>query len=214
MPPGDILPHESPERTAEPPGAILPRESPEWAEPEPLDSVSLFGSLTSCAGLLFLVPVLESLGFADFLVSHPALLETGFPARLLQFIAERVGIKSDDPLVLALGDWDPSETVLPLLGTPSASPRNPRSPGAARAARFTADGVAYRSAPLVPPQRANRSRLVGLPAWAHHCHADASRPPFQSRRQRSPCAPGSAGRGSRLGAVARPRRAVPLPRKS
>jgi hypothetical protein len=55
---------------------------------------------------------------ADFLVLHPALLETGFPARLLQFIAERVGIKCDDPLVLALGDWNPSEPVLPLLELP------------------------------------------------------------------------------------------------
>jgi hypothetical protein len=103
---------------AVPASEILPSESSERAEPEPLDSVFLSGNLTACAGLLFLVPVLERLGFADFLGAFPVLLETGFPARLLQFIAERVGIKSDDPLTLALGERDPSETVLTSLELP------------------------------------------------------------------------------------------------
>jgi hypothetical protein len=57
---------------------------------------------TSFAGLLFLVPVLERLGFAEFLDAHPDLVESGFPARLLCFIAARAGVPPDDPLALAL----------------------------------------------------------------------------------------------------------------
>ena len=117
-PPGNTLPSEPSERKEAMPDAFAPHESPECSEPEHLDSASFSGSLTWCAGLLFLVPVLERLGFADFLALHPVLLETGLPARLLQFVAERVGIKPDDPLMLALGEPDRSETGLLSLELP------------------------------------------------------------------------------------------------
>ena len=57
---------------------------------------------TSFAGLLFVVPILERLGFATFLASHAALLDSGFPTRLLWFIGQRTGLPPNDPLALAL----------------------------------------------------------------------------------------------------------------
>jgi hypothetical protein len=60
------------------------------------------GTFTDCAGLLFLVPVLERLTIGPWLREHPSWLEGGFPARLLQTIGERTGVKHDDPIWLAL----------------------------------------------------------------------------------------------------------------
>lgn len=68
-----------------------------------------FGEHTHFAGLLFLVPVLERLGFTEFLEAHPALLESHFPARLLLFIGARTGMKPYDSMSLALGDAEPFE---------------------------------------------------------------------------------------------------------
>jgi hypothetical protein len=59
------------------------------------------GFFTPCAGLLFVVPILERLEFAQFLAAHPMLLERGFPARLLWFIGRHSGLRPDDPLALA-----------------------------------------------------------------------------------------------------------------
>ena len=71
---------------------------------------ALFGEHTRFAGLLFLVPVLERLGFTEFLEAHPALLESNFPARLLLFIGARTGMKPHDPMWLALDDAEPFES--------------------------------------------------------------------------------------------------------
>jgi hypothetical protein len=57
---------------------------------------------TSFGGLLFLISVLQRLGFAAFLAEHPSLLESAFPARLLSAIGQRVGMSPSDPLALAL----------------------------------------------------------------------------------------------------------------
>jgi hypothetical protein len=57
---------------------------------------------SSFAGLLFVVPILERLGFAAFLASHAALLDRGLPVRLLWFIGQRAGLPPNDPLALAL----------------------------------------------------------------------------------------------------------------
>lgn len=67
------------------------------------------GEPTHFAGLLFLAPVLERLGFAEFLEMHPSLLESNFPARLLRFIGARTGMKPHDPMSLALGEAEPFE---------------------------------------------------------------------------------------------------------
>jgi hypothetical protein len=72
---------------------------------------SLEGEFTPCAGLLFLVPVLQRLQFAEFVAAHPLFLEDGFPARLLQFVGRRVGLKPDDPMTLALDASPSSEFV-------------------------------------------------------------------------------------------------------
>ena len=72
-------------------------------------AAALFGEPTRFAGLLFLVPVLERLGFAEFLEMHPLLLESRFPARLLLLIGARIGMKPHDAMSLALGDTEPFE---------------------------------------------------------------------------------------------------------
>ncbi len=59
------------------------------------------------AGLLFLLPILQRLGLEEALVAQPALIEAGFPARLLRFIGERAGLPNDDPLALAFDGFDP-----------------------------------------------------------------------------------------------------------
>ena len=77
---------------------------------EPLSHVSHV--FTPFAGLLLVVPILERLGFAAFLASHPSYLDTGFPTRLLWFIGQRVGLPPNDPLALGFraelgGEDDP-----------------------------------------------------------------------------------------------------------
>jgi len=67
-------------------------------EPEPVERTRLTGAFTPCAGLFFLVPILERLAFAKFLAASPELLTIDFPARLLWFIGQRVGLTADDPL--------------------------------------------------------------------------------------------------------------------
>jgi hypothetical protein len=58
---------------------------------------------TAFGGLLFLIPVLQRLGFSAFLAENPSLLESALPARLLCAVGQRVGMPLDDPLALALG---------------------------------------------------------------------------------------------------------------
>jgi hypothetical protein len=67
---------------------------------------------TEFAGLLFLVPILERLGFGEVLIAQPALIECDFPVRLLRFIGDRVGLTSGDPLDEVLDVFDPT-TPLP-----------------------------------------------------------------------------------------------------
>jgi hypothetical protein len=57
---------------------------------------------TDCAGLLFLVPVLQRLGIEDFLEHHPELFEVNFPARILLQVAERFRAASSDTIYNAL----------------------------------------------------------------------------------------------------------------
>lgn len=54
-------------------------------------------------GLLFLIPILESLGLRELLAAHPPLVEIAFPERLLVQVATRLGVREDDPLLIALG---------------------------------------------------------------------------------------------------------------
>lgn len=88
---------------------------------------ALIGDYTPFAGLLFLVPVLERLGFAEFLEANPPLLASRCPVQLLRFIGARIGMKPHDPMSLALGDPEPfeidelrglPEPALELLGSP------------------------------------------------------------------------------------------------
>lgn len=78
---------------------------------------ALLGEYTRFAGLLFLVPVLERLGFAEFLETNPPLLASRCPAQLLRFIGARIGMKPHDSMSLALGDAEPFE-IGELRGLP------------------------------------------------------------------------------------------------
>jgi hypothetical protein len=75
-------------------GTAHPLDSPSVHVPRP--------SFTSFAGLLFVVRILERLGFATFLAAQPAFLDDGSPMRLLWFIGRRAGLPPTDPLALAL----------------------------------------------------------------------------------------------------------------
>lgn len=77
----------------------------------PLGMLRSENEFTSFAGMLFLVPILERLGFADWLALNPDLLESRFPSRLLRFIGARVGMFQDDPLALALDHPTEAEPV-------------------------------------------------------------------------------------------------------
>jgi len=95
---------------------------------------------TSFAGLLFVVPILDRLGFATFLAAHPALLDGAFPTRLLWFIGQRAGLPPNDALALAFRaelaeEDDPvspgTEHVtfdLPVRAAEIVSSPRPRSP--------------------------------------------------------------------------------------
>lgn len=70
---------------------------------------------SECGGLLFLVSVLERLGFNSWLTygyqnrdGDPTLLEAGFGAALLLGIGRRIGLRATDPLALALRN-EPNE---------------------------------------------------------------------------------------------------------
>jgi len=63
---------------------------------------ALEGARTSYGGLLFIVSVLERLGFADFFGKNPRRIDAEFPNRFLLFVGERVGMTRHDPLARAL----------------------------------------------------------------------------------------------------------------
>ena len=63
-------------------------------------------AFTIAAGLLFVVPILERLGFADWLVSNPDLLEHQYPQRLLADIAHHARVPAFDPINVLWSDVD------------------------------------------------------------------------------------------------------------
>ncbi len=62
---------------------------------------------TAAAGLLFVVPLLSSLGVAQVLAGNPTLLEFSFPQRLLLFIADRLKVLKADAMRIPLRPADP-----------------------------------------------------------------------------------------------------------
>ena len=116
LPHGDSWPRH-PERM---PTVQEPRDEPLSLAPE------REGHLTTCAGLLFLIPVLDRLGIAAYLSAHPELLDTSFPARLLLGMGERLGLRRDDPLAhafgLAIEESEPFDTAFEPLA--AWSPRD------------------------------------------------------------------------------------------
>jgi hypothetical protein len=70
-----------------------------------------WGDPSDFAGLLFIVPILQRLGFAEALCSEPFLLDIGFPVRLMRFIAKQVRARSDDPILSGFEDYNPSASL-------------------------------------------------------------------------------------------------------
>lgn len=111
------------------PGIVRDREGvperqvapgPAGARVHPEDESAAGGRFTACAGLFFLLPVMERLGMSRWLDDHPSLLEAGFPARLLQSMGERVGLEPHDPLWLALEEIGTHEPLPALTAWPEA----------------------------------------------------------------------------------------------
>ncbi|WP_368738011.1 hypothetical protein [Myxococcus sp. AM009] len=74
---------------------------------------------TVAGGLLFLVPMLNTLGLGEFLAVHPALADLGVPERFLRHVAERLGVPSTDPLLRVLQEAaaplpEPNPFILPV----------------------------------------------------------------------------------------------------
>jgi hypothetical protein len=85
------------------------------AEPVRGERTTLSGQYTPHAGLLFLVPILDRLGVAAFLDAHPELVEIDFPAHLIKFIGDRVGLRPEDSLAIEF-HREPAEVAdLPLI---------------------------------------------------------------------------------------------------
>jgi hypothetical protein len=93
----NILVEELPE-TEPPDDNPLPPEP--WPVPEETSLPAV--ESTRFAGLFFLLPVLARLGLAAFLKDNPNLQESGFPVRLLDHLAGRLGAAPDDPIRRAL----------------------------------------------------------------------------------------------------------------
>ena len=64
------------------------------------------GEPTRAAGLFFLLQVLGRLGIEEFLERRPHFIEIELPARILDDVAERLGIEEDDPARRALSVTD------------------------------------------------------------------------------------------------------------
>ncbi len=62
----------------------------------------LLGETTSSAGLFFLLNVLRKLGIVAAVEACPALLDANFAAHVLKSVSIRIGLESDDPILLCL----------------------------------------------------------------------------------------------------------------
>lgn len=71
-----------------------------WAR----DGAPAFGrtAFTACAGLIYLLPVMERLGMGSWLRDHPEQIESEFPVRLMLGIGKRAGLDPRDPLHMEL----------------------------------------------------------------------------------------------------------------
>ncbi len=67
------------------------------------------GELSYCAGLFFLLPVIERLGFDEFVAEHPLLFEAGLLPALLYEFARVAGAMQGDPILAALGYAPPED---------------------------------------------------------------------------------------------------------
>jgi hypothetical protein len=106
-----------------------PTSKLERAKSQSSKATTFPGDFTTCAGLFFLIPVLERLGFAEFLAAYPQLIECKFAAMLLRFIGARIGLRTLDPIALVIGEcdlaapalliWDLPRPAREILATPA-----------------------------------------------------------------------------------------------
>lgn len=97
------------------PGGDRAEQQPEPAAtepsvPRPPAAMDGQGELSAAAGLAFVVVLLQRMGIELWLARHPALLDVDWPRRLLQGVADGLGVPPRDPLRVALG----LDTLAPL----------------------------------------------------------------------------------------------------
>jgi hypothetical protein len=63
-------------------------------------------SMTSRAGLLFLLPVMERLELPQWIKDHFDVAASGFPVQLLRRIALRLNTPPNDPILASLGEYE------------------------------------------------------------------------------------------------------------
>ncbi len=68
---------------------------------------------TNGGGLFFVIPILNRLGFLDFLEDWPSLPASDFPIQLLHFLSQQVEVAENDPVRLSLPH--PADTSTPLI---------------------------------------------------------------------------------------------------
>jgi len=78
--------------------------------PQPSAAMDEPGEVSAAAGLAFVVVLLQRMGIELWLARHPALLDVDWPRRLLNGVADGLGVPPRDPLRVALG----LDTLAPL----------------------------------------------------------------------------------------------------
>ncbi len=89
-----------------------PATADEHVQPATPADTAARGEISSCAGVFFLLPAIERLGFEKFAAEHPLLFEMGLLPALLRDLACRAGATENDPVLAAL-DYTPPDDPAP-----------------------------------------------------------------------------------------------------
>ena len=177
------------------------------------------GAPTAAGGLMFLLPVLERVGFAKWAAERGP--ESQQPdvlaAQILHLLLSRLRVDEDDLTWTLAAPFrlKPEATQAGQCGKPSTVPNRDL-----RGFRLQAEGcevaeyLAHDLPPLSAPPRAHRTRVAGPSAGApgHHAHTRRRLLPAERSRRADPAR--RARHRSRMGPVVRSSRGVPLRRST
>ncbi len=195
-----------PRRLADIPAAAPNQPGPRRTLPDPLD-----GDPTAAAGLLFLLPVLARLGLPRWCEDEAA--AASFARRVLRAALRRLRIAQDDPIGSVIGPVElapawPREAQLGAAGRP---PRAAAAHAGHRGrCRCAGRDLARDGAALALARRAHRPGGAGAPARPRGADGDPRRPALQPRPGRAAHPPRRPRSRSRLAALVRPGRRLPL----